>query len=140
MNGTATAISSPSVLYVSAAGSGNYTTIKDAINNATSGETIIVYQGTYTEYVNVNVADLSIISYSGNPDDTVVKHLDVLSHDFKMNANNVTISGFNITGTYPIFFLFLFFFSFFDFFLFILLLFPFILLFLDRVYKKIVSK
>lgn len=91
--------------------SGNYTTIQDAVNNATSGETIIVYQETYTENVNVIMADLSILSYSGNPDDTVVKHLDVLSHDFKMNANNVTISGFNITGTYPIFlsiFIFLF--------------------------------
>jgi hypothetical protein len=91
--------------------SGNYTTIQDAVNNATSGETIIVYPEIYTENVNVSMADLNIISYSGNPDDTVVKHLDVLSHDFKINANNVTISGFNITGTYPIFrsiFIFLF--------------------------------
>lgn len=101
INGSASAKSSPSVLYVDTEGNGNYTTIQDAVNNATSGDTIIVYPGTYTENVNVNVSNLSILSYSGNPEDTTVKYLGVLSHNFKISARDVTISGFNIAGSYP---------------------------------------
>jgi PGF-pre-PGF domain-containing protein len=98
LNGTAAATSVPSTLYVDAEGNGNYTTIQAAVNNSSSGDTILVYPGTYTENVNVSVANISILSYSGNPEDTIVKRLNVLSHNFKITANNVTISGFNITG------------------------------------------
>ena len=87
----------PSTLYVDAGGSGNYTTIQAAVGNATSGDTIIVYPGTYTEVVDVNVANLTIRSLSGNPDDTIVRTLSP-SHNFKVIANNVTISGFKIAG------------------------------------------
>jgi|GEM_PF-2944506 len=86
-----------STLYVDAGGSGNYTTIQAAVGNATSGDTIIVYPGTYTEVIDVDVANLTISSLSGNPDDTIVRTLSP-SHNFKVIANNVTISGFNITG------------------------------------------
>ncbi|MHC1754391.1 MAG: NosD domain-containing protein [Methanosarcina sp.] len=99
VNGTAAAMSVPSTLYVDAQGNGNYTTIQAAVGNATSGDTILVYPGTYTENVNVSVENISIRSFSGNPEDTIVKRLNVLSHNFKITANNVTISGFNITGT-----------------------------------------
>jgi len=98
LNGTAAATSIPSTWYVDAAGNGNYTTIQAAINHAGSGDTILVYPGTYTENVNVTVANVRILSYSGNPEDTIVKRLNILSHNFKISANNVTISGFNITG------------------------------------------
>jgi len=98
LNGTAAATSVPSTLYVDAEGNGNYTTIQAAVNNSSSGDIILVYPGTYTENVNVSVANISILSYSGNPGDTIVKRLNVLSHNFKITANNVTISGFNITG------------------------------------------
>ncbi len=98
MNGTAAAVPAATTLYVDAQGNGNYTTIQDAVNNASSGDTILVYPGTYTENVNANVENISIRSFSGNPDDTIVKRLCVLSHAFKITANNVTISGFNITG------------------------------------------
>lgn len=98
MNGTAAAVPAASTLYVDAQGNGNYTTIQGAVNNASSGDTILVYPGTYTENVNASVENISIRSFSGNPDDTIVKRLCVLSHTFKITANNVTISGFNITG------------------------------------------
>ena len=99
MNGTAAAVPAASTLYVDAQGNGNYTTIQDAVNNASSGDTILVYPGTYTENVNASVENISIRSFSGNPGDTIVKRLCVLSHTFKITADNVTISGFNITGT-----------------------------------------
>ena len=38
-------------LYVGGSGPGNYTKIQDAINNATSGDTIFVYSGIYYENV-----------------------------------------------------------------------------------------
>ncbi|WP_440947766.1 NosD domain-containing protein [Methanosarcina sp. T3] len=85
------------MLYVGAGGGGNYTTIQAAVNNATSGDTIIVYPGTYTEVIDVDVANLTIRSLSGNPEDTIVKTLSP-SHNFKVIANNVTISGFKIIG------------------------------------------
>ncbi|WP_269851001.1 right-handed parallel beta-helix repeat-containing protein [Methanosarcina horonobensis] len=96
MNGTATA--SPSTIYVDAEGGEDYTTIQGAINSAYPGDTIIVYPGIYTESVNVYKANLQILSYSGNPEDTVVENLGS-GYNFAISANNVTISGFNITGT-----------------------------------------
>ncbi len=41
-------------LYVGGNGPGNYTRIQDAIDDAKDGDTIIVYSGTYYEYVNIN--------------------------------------------------------------------------------------
>ena len=38
-------------LYVSKTGDGNYTIIQDAINNASTGDSIIVYNGTYKENI-----------------------------------------------------------------------------------------
>lgn len=97
LNGTASAGSPGPTLYVDAMGSGNYTTIQDAVNNSMSGNTIIVYPGTYNESVDITVENLSILSHSGNPEDTIVRHMGS-GHNLYINANNVTISGFNITG------------------------------------------
>jgi len=98
LNGTASADLVPSTWYVDAAGNGNYTTIQGAVNNSTSGDTIIVYPGMYNESVDVSVENLRILSYSGNPEDTIVRHMGS-GCNFFINASNVTISGFNITGT-----------------------------------------
>jgi len=98
LDGTAAAGPVHSTWYVDAAGSGNYTTIQDAVNNSSSGDKIIVYPGMYNESVDVNVANMSILSYSGNPEDTIVRHIGS-GCNFFINASNVTISGFNITGT-----------------------------------------
>jgi len=43
-----------SIIYVDDDGGANYTKIQDAIDNATSGDTIIVYNGTYNENIVVN--------------------------------------------------------------------------------------
>ncbi|KKG09972.1 NosD domain-containing protein [Methanosarcina sp. 2.H.A.1B.4] len=98
VNGTAASYPAPTTLYVGGEGSGNYTTIQDAVNNASSGNTILVYPGTYTENVNASVENISIRSYSGNPDDTIIKREEFKSNNIKITANNVTISGFTITG------------------------------------------
>ena len=78
-------------------GGANYTSIQDAVNNANDGDTILVYTGTYTENVDVKKR-LIIKSESGNPDDTIVQAADPDDHVFYVTADNVTISGFGVTG------------------------------------------
>ena len=43
-----------SILYVGGSGPGNYTHIQDAIDNATNGDTVYVYNGVYLENVVIN--------------------------------------------------------------------------------------
>lgn len=76
---------------------GNYSSIQGAVNNTTSGDTILVYPGTYLENVNVN-KELTIKSYSGNPDDTIIRAANSGKDVFHVTANNVTINRLQITG------------------------------------------
>ncbi|ABE51088.1 right-handed parallel beta-helix repeat-containing protein [Methanococcoides burtonii] len=76
----------------------NYANIQDAIDNANSGDIILVNPGTYRENVNVN-KPLTIISRSENPNDTVVQ-AGKNSHVFHITSDNVTVIGFKITGTH----------------------------------------
>lgn len=78
-------------------GGANYTSIQDAVNNANNGDTILVYSGSYTENLYVD-KELTIKSKSGNPDNTIVQAANSSIHVFDVTADNVTISGFNITG------------------------------------------
>jgi len=78
-------------------GGADYTSIQEAVYNANDGDTILVHAGTYTE--NVNVAkQLTIKSESENPDGTIVQASDPNDHVFYATADNVTISGFRVTG------------------------------------------
>jgi parallel beta-helix repeat protein len=77
------------------------TPIQGAVNNATSGETICVRDGTYHENVNVNTANLTIKSQNGTAN-CVVNASNSSTHVFNVTANYVNISGFtveNATGT-----------------------------------------
>lgn len=91
---------SAAVITVGSNGGENYTSIQEAVNNAQNGDTILVKQGVYNENVKVN-KEVSIISNSASegqnkrtyvlgavPDDDV----------FSVNSDNVTISGFYISG------------------------------------------
>ena len=73
----------------------NYTSIQAAINASQPGDTIIVRDGTYTENVEVNGANLTLQSENGSAFTTVVAAVNT-SDVFLIIANSVTITGFTV--------------------------------------------
>ena len=76
----------------------DFRSIQEAVNNSSSGDTVIVMPGTYNENIIVNVTSLTIRSESKNSE-VLVKSPEENKSVFLIKANNVTLSGFNITGT-----------------------------------------
>jgi parallel beta-helix repeat protein len=75
----------------------NYTTIQSAVDVASPFDTIIVRDDTYTENVDVNVNNVTIRSENGSAN-CFVNASDQNDHVFDVTADNVTITGFKITG------------------------------------------
>ncbi|WP_410510225.1 NosD domain-containing protein [Methanosarcina hadiensis] len=72
--------------------------IQTAVNNANSGDTIILKPGTYSENLNITKGNITIRSQSGNPDDTILKSKN--SRDaLLLQASDITISGIKVTGS-----------------------------------------
>jgi parallel beta-helix repeat protein len=91
-------------LYVGGSGPGNYTRIQDAIDNASNGDTVYVYNGTYFENV---VVDKSINLIGEEKTTTIIDGINAGFPDFciTIEANNVTVTGLTIqncksTGIY----------------------------------------
>lgn len=82
---------------VDASGGGEYKKIQDAINASKNGDIIEVKPGTYVENIIVNKS-VTIRSTLGDPKDTIVKASDSEDDVINVAVDNVTISGFNITG------------------------------------------
>ncbi|RXA19481.1 cell surface protein [Methanosarcina sp. MSH10X1] len=86
-------IGSAEVIYVEPGNS-----IQAAVNNSTSEDIVIVKAGEYQENIIVNVSGLTISSEFESPDHVLLRAKDGNSSIFQVKADNVTISGFNITG------------------------------------------
>ncbi|MBA1342732.1 MAG: Halolysin [ANME-2 cluster archaeon] len=71
--------------------------IQDAVDNASSGDTICVAAGSYNENVDVETDHLTIQSENGSVS-TIVQAANSGNHVFEVIANYVNISGFNVTG------------------------------------------
>nr|QNT35727.1 hypothetical protein BODMHOLK_00018 [uncultured Methanosarcinales archaeon] len=70
--------------------------IQDAVNNASSGDTICVKAGNYPGTVDITTVHLTL---AGEGADVVnVTAADSGDHVFKVTADYVNISGFNVTG------------------------------------------
>jgi len=85
-------IEGASTITVDDSGGMNYTKIQDAIDNANSGDTIIVYSGKYTENI---VIDKSIYLEGESKDNTVISG-ETDGHVVEITADNVEINGFTI--------------------------------------------
>jgi parallel beta-helix repeat protein len=87
-------IGSAEIIYVEPGNS-----IQDAVNNSTSGDVVIVKAGEYQENIVVNLSELTISSEFEDSEEVLVRARDKNSSVFKIKADNVTISGFNIIGS-----------------------------------------
>ncbi|MCD6572467.1 MAG: right-handed parallel beta-helix repeat-containing protein, partial [Thermoplasmata archaeon] len=85
------------VLYVGGIGANNYTKIQDAIDNASDGDTIFVYNGTYYENVIVNK---TINLIGGNRNRTIIDG-GGSGNVVNITADGVTIEGFTIRNSGP---------------------------------------
>lgn len=74
----------------------DFRSIQEAVNNSSSGDVILVLPGPYTENIVVNITSLTIRSELKNFE-VLVKSLEENKSAFLITANNVTLSGFNIT-------------------------------------------
>lgn len=74
----------------------NYSTIQEAIEAVSSGDTIVVREGIYTENVEVN-KNLVIQSEKG-ADSTIIEAADSDNHVFEIKAAQVEINGFTTKG------------------------------------------
>lgn len=81
-------------LYVGGAGSGNYTMITEAIDDANPGDTVFVYGGTYFE----NIVISKSISLVGEDKDTTTINGSYQGDTISVTADYVNISGFTLTG------------------------------------------
>jgi parallel beta-helix repeat protein len=81
------------VLYVGGTGPGNYSFLQMAINDAGSGDTVFVYNGTYHNNLIID-REISLI---GENRDTTIINGSRKNNVITVLADNVSISGFNIT-------------------------------------------
>jgi nitrous oxidase accessory protein len=87
-------VDTPSILYVGGSGSGNYSFIQQAIDNASKGDTVFVYSGVYYENI---IIDTSIILQGENKEVTIIdggNYGDIPCID--IIADNVYVHGFMI--------------------------------------------
>lgn len=85
------------ILYVGGGGPGNYTSIQDAIDNATDGDTVFVFDDNSPYYENI-VVDKSIQLIGEDKDSTIIDgggSIDVVH----ISANSVNISEFTIQNS-----------------------------------------
>lgn len=71
------------------------TPLQSAVDNATSGDTIIVKDGTYEENVDVTTVNLTIHSENGS-ENCIVQAANSREHVFNVTADYVNISGFTV--------------------------------------------
>lgn len=82
------------VLTVAADGSGMYTSIQDAIDDANEGDEIRVSEGTYNEMLDINKSGLSLMGIKGQ---TFIERSSQ-GMEVRISSDNVTFSGFDIDG------------------------------------------
>ena len=83
------------ILFVGGTGLNNYSTIQGAVNDATNGYTIFVYNGVYNENLNVSTA----INLVGENKDTTIIDGGFTGDVMCIFSDFVTVSGFTIRNS-----------------------------------------
>jgi parallel beta-helix repeat protein len=84
-------------LYVGGSGPGNYTKIQDAIDNASDGDTVFVYDDSSPYYENLFVN--KSIQFFGEKKETTIIDAGGHGNGIFLSADNVTITGFTIENS-----------------------------------------
>jgi parallel beta-helix repeat protein len=84
-------------LYVDGSGPGNYTKIQDAIDNASDGDVVFVFDDSSPYYENVKVN--KSITLLGENRDTVIIDANDNGCPVDLEANNVTVCGFTLQNS-----------------------------------------
>lgn len=87
------------MIYVDDGGGQNFTKIQSAIDNASSGDTIFVYHGTYNETVVINKSITLLGENSEKPVIFYERGLGDAANIVLIDANNCTFNGFKITAS-----------------------------------------
>ncbi len=77
----------------------DFTSIQAAVDNSLPGDIILVSPGLYKENIDVYVTNLTVMSESGNPEDTIIEVASSSDDVFYVIADGVTISGFSLKGS-----------------------------------------
>jgi len=98
-NEISSSVNNGNTLYVGGSGPGNYSRIQDAVDNASNGYTIFVYNGSYTQYVWI---DKSINLIGEDKNTTIIE--GGWGVVLIINADNVCVTGFTVRdcGSYYI--------------------------------------
>jgi len=84
------------ILYVGGNGTGNYSKIQDAIDDASNGDTVFVYYGIYYENLFINK---SISLISDNKDNTIIDANGNSSAIKIIETNDVIVDGFTLQNS-----------------------------------------
>ena len=87
------------ILYVGGNGPGNYTRIQDAVDNASDGDTVYVYSGMYSDYIEENLACVRInksINLIGQDKATTIINGSGHHDTIRIEGTKITLSGFTV--------------------------------------------
>ena len=85
-----------STIVVNNSESGDFTTITEAINAASAGDTIIVEPGTYNENLFFKNDNITLVSSTGNPEDVRIISISSSNVAIYVRADNITVSGISV--------------------------------------------
>jgi parallel beta-helix repeat protein len=86
------------ILYVGGSGPNNYTKIQNAVDNASDGDIVFVYDDSSPYKENVTISQ-SLTMQGENKNTTIIDGSHGKNYSFQINTDNVTVTSFTIQNT-----------------------------------------